>query len=50
VVSAIDARQMALVKGKVGADKPAGEDAAKAKKPERELLSVYDEFLWRPIA
>jgi len=39
-VSAIDARRMARMKGKSGADKPAVEDAVKAKQPERALLSV----------
>src|SRR5262249_30926747 len=49
LVSAIDARQMARLKGKETAREPAAEQPAPAKKAERKWLSVRNEFLWRRL-
>jgi len=49
LVSVIDARQMARMKGKGGAGEPAAEGAGEAKKPEKKWLSYRNERLWTRI-
>jgi hypothetical protein len=49
LVSAIDARQMARLKGKETARETVAEEPARAKKPERKWLSVRNEWLWRRL-
>jgi hypothetical protein len=49
LVSAIDARQMARMKGKGGAGEPATEAVEKVKKPEKTWLSLRNEALWTRI-
>jgi hypothetical protein len=49
LVSAIDARQMARMKGKSGTGDPVAEEGAKEKKPEKKWLSYRNEALWTQI-
>jgi hypothetical protein len=46
VVSAIDARQMAHMKGKSNAEETWAEAAEEVKKPEKRWLSHRNEALW----
>ena len=50
LVSAIDARQMARMKGKSGVGETAAEEAGKAKRPEKKWLSLRNEALWTRIS